>query len=195
MPRWLILRTDVIQDLLLKYIIVWEVCGLWKMCMLCTKHTYTRLTALFPGLPGWAGTRKVKLMWILLKQETASGSGISWAICKSAPRSRQPRQHPTTRFFTDRMPFLPPNQQCQSTEGMSCTKEFIFVSSRVDVHGVLFCLQVYQLWCHALPVWLRLTRLHTVYYDLLTFYNSGLLLGPDLQNILTIYRKIILSLS
>jgi len=31
---------------------------------------------------------------------------------------RQPRQHHTTQFFTDRMPFLPPNQQCQSTEGM-----------------------------------------------------------------------------
>jgi len=28
-------------------------------------------------------------MWILLKQETVSGSGIRWAICKSAPRSRQ----------------------------------------------------------------------------------------------------------
>ena len=51
--------------------------------------THTRLTALFPGLPGWAGTRKVKPIWILLKQETVSGSGISWAICKFAPRSRQ----------------------------------------------------------------------------------------------------------
>ena len=49
-------------------------------------HTY-RLTALCPGLPGWAGTRKVKPIWILLKQETMSGSGISWAICKSAPRA------------------------------------------------------------------------------------------------------------
>ena len=29
-------------------------------------HTHTRLTALFPGLPGWAGTRKVKPIWILL---------------------------------------------------------------------------------------------------------------------------------
>ena len=29
---------------------------------------------------------------------------------------RQPRQHPTTQFFTGRMPFLPPNQQCQYTE-------------------------------------------------------------------------------
>ena len=33
-------------------------------------HTRTRLTALFPGLPGWASTRKVKPIWILLKQET-----------------------------------------------------------------------------------------------------------------------------
>ena len=45
--------------------------------------------ALFPGLPRWAGTRNVKPMWILLKQETVSGSGISWAICKSARRFRQ----------------------------------------------------------------------------------------------------------
>ena len=52
-------------------------------------HTHTRLTALCPGLPGWAGTGKVKPIWIILKQETVSGSGISWAICRSAPRSRQ----------------------------------------------------------------------------------------------------------
>jgi len=52
-------------------------------------HTHTRLTALCPGIPRWAGTRKVKPIWILQKQETVSGSGISWAICKPAPRSRQ----------------------------------------------------------------------------------------------------------
>ena len=52
-------------------------------------HTHTRLTALCPGLPRWASTRKVKPIWILLKQETVSGSGISWAIYKSAPCSRQ----------------------------------------------------------------------------------------------------------
>jgi len=52
-------------------------------------HTHTRLTALSSGLPRWAGTRKVKPICILLKQETVSGSGISWATCKSAPRSRQ----------------------------------------------------------------------------------------------------------
>jgi len=47
----------------------------------CLAQTHTRLTALCPGLPGWAGTRKVKLIWILLKQEAVSGSGISGAIC------------------------------------------------------------------------------------------------------------------
>jgi len=52
-------------------------------------HTHTHLTALFPGLPRWAGTRKVKPIWILPKQETVRSSGISWAKCKSAPRSRQ----------------------------------------------------------------------------------------------------------
>ena len=52
-------------------------------------QTHTRLTALFPGLPRWADTRKVEPIWILLKQEKVSGSSISWAICKSAPCSRQ----------------------------------------------------------------------------------------------------------
>ena len=68
--------------------------------------------------PLWASTRKVKPIWILLKQETVSGSGISWATCKSAPRSRQittPAPHHSV--FTGRMPFLPPNQQRQITEG------------------------------------------------------------------------------
>jgi len=48
-----------------------------------------------------------------------SGSDIRWAVCKSASRSRQITmpvpQH--SSFFTGRMPFLPPNQQRQSTEG------------------------------------------------------------------------------
>ena len=103
---------------------VWavEVCtgraALPILARLVWNNTHTRLTALFPGLPGWAGTRKVKPIWISLKQETVSGSGISWAICKSAPRSTHSHTStPPLSFFTGRMPFLPPNQQCQSTEG------------------------------------------------------------------------------
>ena len=70
-------------------------------------HTHTRLTALCPGLPRWAGTRKVKPIWILLEQETVSGSGISWAICKSAPCSRQmttPAPHHSVFYRPDALP-------------------------------------------------------------------------------------------
>jgi len=63
--------------------------------------------------------QKGKPIWILPKQETVSGSGTSWAIRKqSAPRSRQmTRPAPHHSVFTGRILFLPPNQQCQSTEG------------------------------------------------------------------------------
>ena len=69
------------------------------------QHTHT-FNVPFPWLPRWAGTRKVKPIWILMKQETVSGSGIRWAICKSARRSRQ---------ITMSAPLH--NQQHQSTEG------------------------------------------------------------------------------
>ena len=72
---------------------------------------YTRLTALCPGLPRWAGTRKVKPIWILLEQETVSGSGISWAICKSASRSRQitmPASHHSFFYRQDALPAAQP---------------------------------------------------------------------------------------
>jgi len=76
-------------------------------------YYYTRLTVLCLGLPGWAGTRKVKPIRILLKQETVSGSGISLPYASLHLASTPPLS-----FFTGRMPFLPPNQQCQSTEGI-----------------------------------------------------------------------------
>jgi len=44
---------------------------------------------------------------------------------------RQPRQHPTTHFFTGRMPFLPPNQQRQSTEGYGYTNNCSEIFSRL----------------------------------------------------------------
>ena len=47
-----------------------------------------------------------------------SGSGISWATCKSASSSRQvTTPTPYRSLFTGRIPFLPPSQQHQSTEG------------------------------------------------------------------------------
>jgi len=77
-------------------------------------HTHTRARAFngpFLGLPRWAGTRKVKPIWILLKQETVSGSGFSWAICKSAPRSIQitmPATHHSFFYRPDALPVAQP---------------------------------------------------------------------------------------
>jgi len=65
----------------------------------------------FPGLPRWAITRKVKPIWILLMEETVSGSGVSWGICKSAPRSRQittPAPHHSVFYRTDALPVVQP---------------------------------------------------------------------------------------
>ena len=73
--------------------------------------THTRLTALCPGLPGWPSTRKVKPIWILVKQETVSGSGISWAVCKSASRSRQittPAPYHSVFYRPDALPAAQP---------------------------------------------------------------------------------------
>ena len=81
------------------------------ICPAVCSNTYVRLTALFPGLPRWAGTRKVKPIWILLKQETVSGSGISCAVCKSAPRSRQittPAPHHLGFYRPDALPAAQP---------------------------------------------------------------------------------------
>jgi len=86
--------------------------------------------ALFPGLPRWVGTRKVKPIWILLKQETVSGSGISWAICKSAPYSRvQTDNHTSTPplcfYKPDALPVAEPTaskhwRQDYSQNGQKC---------------------------------------------------------------------------
>ena len=69
-------------------------------------HTHTVVLLLFWYLSGttrvsryqkgktWKGKTKLDL----LEQEIVSGSGICWAICKSAPHLRQPRQHPTTQL-------------------------------------------------------------------------------------------------
>jgi len=56
-------------------------------------------------------TRKVKPMWILLKQETVSGSGIKWAIYKSASRSRPittPAPHHSIFYRPDALPAAQP---------------------------------------------------------------------------------------
>jgi len=81
-------------------------------------HTHTYLTAFYPGLSGWAGTRKVKPMWILLKQRDSEWQWHQLGhmqVCTSLQRDTTPAPHHSV--FTCQMPFQSPNQQSKSTEG------------------------------------------------------------------------------
>ena len=70
-----------------------------------TTHTHTHLHTLCPALLRWAGARKVKPIWILLKQVAVASAG-PYASLHLAPDNHA--STPTLRVFTDRMPFLPP---------------------------------------------------------------------------------------
>jgi len=65
-------------------------------------------------------TRHVSVIRMTNRRRKSHGGAISWAICKSAPCSRQiTMPAPHYSVFTGQMSFLPPNQQRQSTEGTS----------------------------------------------------------------------------
>ena len=82
---WLWLKTKQTTQTLIKQNTIWLTFSVKMMTdeVLVWLRTYqtlqfikhTCLTALFPGLPGRASTRKVKPTWILMKQETVSGIG------------------------------------------------------------------------------------------------------------------------
>jgi len=81
---------------------------------LCTYH-HNRFTALFPGPPGAAGAR-IELLDFMVQGKINRGRHTDHPAGRQSIRTNQcpPTQSP---FFTGRMPFLPSNQQCQSTEG------------------------------------------------------------------------------
>jgi len=78
--------------------------------------------ALFLGPSRWASTRKVKLIWILLEQETVSGSGISWVICKSAPHSRQTTT-PASHYSVFSQAGCPSCRPTNSVKALKISKE------------------------------------------------------------------------
>jgi len=82
------------------------------------KQRQPHLTSLCLGLPGWAGTKKVQTNLDLLEQETVGGSGISWAICKSAPHPRQittPASHHSVFYRPYALPATQPTASKQNT--------------------------------------------------------------------------------
>ena len=75
-------------------------------------HTHTRRFNGPLSRTTWVSQyQKGKPIWILLKQETVSGSDNSWAICKSAPCSRQittPAPHHSVFYRPDALPDAQP---------------------------------------------------------------------------------------
>jgi len=98
-------------------------------------HTHTHTPPLNGPLSGTTRLsryQKGKPIWILLKQETVSGSGICWAICKSAPCSRQitmPAPHHSVFYRPDALPAAQPTV---SKHWRHCVRNWIY------------CLQSYQ---------------------------------------------------
>jgi len=78
------------------------------------------LPGLYPGLPGWATTRKVKTIWIYWRKRywMAVASAGPYANLHLAPdRITMPASHHSV--FRGRIPFQPSNQQHQKHEGWS----------------------------------------------------------------------------
>jgi len=69
----------------------------------------------------------------LLEQETLSGSGISWAICKSASRPRQiTMPAPTTQFLQAQCPSCYPTNSVKALKAISKIQQWPFaVSSNI----------------------------------------------------------------
>ena len=93
-------------------------------------HTHTRLTALFPGLPVWAGTRKVKPIWILLKLETVSGSGYQLGHMQVC-----------TALQTDNHASTPPlsflQAGCPSCRPTNSVKALKYVGIKIEINNQL----------------------------------------------------------
>jgi len=106
--------------------------------------------ALCPGLPRWAGTRKVKPIWILLEQETVSGSGIisDIQVCTSLQTDNHASTPPLSFYRPDALPAAQPTaskhwrhdkalKACQSTVQSSTRqtrcKQYKSVNTYIDL--------------------------------------------------------------
>jgi len=61
---------------------------------------------------------------VFIEAKNNAGGGDNWttgAISRAKLQSNHHHQQTNIQFFTGQMPFLSPNQQCQSTEGKNIT--------------------------------------------------------------------------
>ena len=84
------------------------------------EHTHSCLMALCPGLPGLAGTRKEASL-DFTEARDSEWQWHQWAICKSAPCSRQiamPAPHHSVYYRPDALPATQPtvSKHCRNCE-------------------------------------------------------------------------------
>ena len=116
-------------------------------------HARARLTALCLGLPGWAGTRNIKPIWILLKQETVSGSGIRWAICKSAPCSKEitmPAPHRSVFYRPDALPAAQPtvSKHWRQRSGFTSTNKNLIQQKHRQCSYLCLIFRNFSIWVY-----------------------------------------------
>ena len=101
-------------------------------------HTHTRLTALFPGLPRSAGTRKAKSIWILLNQETVSGNGNQldhMQVCTSLQRDNHASTPPLS-FLQAGCPSCRPTNSVKALKAVWLWFRSKYLISIVSVRGL-----------------------------------------------------------
>jgi len=96
----------------------------WPCCVYCMgSGEKTNLGNTRPFSSPSSGTTRVSRYQkgkTNLKQETVSGSGMTWAICKSAPPSRQiTHQYPTTQFLQAGCPSCRPTNSVKALKANS----------------------------------------------------------------------------
>ena len=120
------------------YVNLSTICELFTYLQHTHTHTHTTILLLFWNMSGTTRvssyqkgkTRKVKTNPDFLEQEIVSGSGICWAICKSAPHPRQPRQHPTTQLLQAGCP------SCHPTNSIKASSSNFFNEQKVAITAI-----------------------------------------------------------
>jgi len=82
---------------------------------------HNHFTALFPRPPGWASARR-ELLDFTVQGEINRGRHSDHPAGRHSILTNQCPPPPSPHCFTGRMPFLPPNQQCRSTQGNQCIR-------------------------------------------------------------------------
>jgi len=131
---------------------------LYKTCLVqnyshtCT-HTHIHFTALWTlsGISLVSRYQKGKTNLDFTEQETVSGSGISWAICKSAPHPKQittPASHHSV-FLQDVCP------SCHPTNSVKALTQSKRRCCYFEIDCWWHCIFLLSLFCHCLCWWIK----------------------------------------